>query len=179
MSGSKVFPGLIHLLGVSLWKRLGSCPRCMHSAFRAAFMTWLLTGFGLVIPFLPPFLVLTTIAAFALTALWLGHLLMHAIRVSTRTRLRHEGSNSPVVISRRGMLTIFTRTLATAALATSIPALAFADCDQAAAEQCETASADCRASCGRSFHREEATRACHQECYSHYVACKTTKARCP
>jgi hypothetical protein len=173
---SKDLQGLIHRVGMSLWKRLGSCPRCVRSAFRAAFMAWVLTGFGLAIPFSPPFFGLTKIVAFALTTLWLGHLLAHAIKVSTAARLRQQGINDARVVSRRNTLPIFTRALAMAALATSLPNLAFADCDQATA-QCQAAAANCRANCDRAFHREEVDQACHRECYSRYAACKA-EARC-
>ena len=125
-------------------------------------MAWVLTGFGLGIPFSPPFLGLTKIVAFALTTLWLGHLLAHAIKVSAAARLRQQGINDARVVSRRNTLPIFTRALAMAALATSLPTLAFADCDQATA-QCEAAAANCRANCDRAFHREEVDQACHQE----------------
>jgi len=166
MSASQAFTGLIHRLSMSLWKSLGSCPRCVRSAFRAAFVAWVLTGFSQAIPFSPRFLVLTGTAVFVLTALWLGHLLAHAIKVSAVARLWQQGINNPVVVSRRNMLPIFARTLATAVLATSIPTLAFADCDQAAAKRCRSATAKCRANCDRDFHREEVYHACHQECYS-------------
>ena len=87
-------------------------------------MAWVLTGFGLGIPFSPPFLGLTKIVAFALTTLWLGHLLAHAIKVSAAARLRQQGINDARVVSRRNTLPIFTRALAMAALAmTSLPSL--------------------------------------------------------
>ena len=171
MSASKVFSGLIHGLSMSFWKRLGSCPRCVRSAFRATFVAWVLTGFSQAISCAPPVLALTRIAAFTLTALWFGHLLAHAIKVSAAAR-REKGFNNSVAVSRRNMLPIFARTLATALVATSIPALAFADCNQAATERCQAAAANCRANCDHTFHREEANRACHQECYSSHVACR-------
>lgn len=177
MRTSRVCPALIHRLGVLLWESLGSCPRCVRSAFRAALMAWVLTGLSQAIPFSPSSLTLTRIAAFALTLLWLGHLLVHAIKVSAAARRRQEGISNPSVVSRRSMMPIFARTLATAALATSIPTLSFAECDQSAAGRCQAATANCRANCDRASHREEANRACHQECYSNYVACRAD-ARC-
>jgi hypothetical protein len=157
MRTSRVCPALIHRLGVLLWESLGSCPRCVRSAFRAALVAWVLTGLR--------------------TLLWLGHLLVHAIKVSAAARRRQEGISNPSVVSRRSMMPIFARTLATAALATSIPTLSFAECDQSAAGRCQAATANCRANCDRASHREEANRACHQECYSNYVACRAD-ARC-
>jgi hypothetical protein len=121
MRAPRVCPTLIHRLGMLLWESLGSCPRCVRTAFRAALVAWVLTGLSQVNPFSPS--VLTRIAAIALTLLWLGHLLAHAIKVSVAARRRQEGINNPNVVSRRSMLPIFARTLATAALATSIPTL--------------------------------------------------------
>ena len=176
MRASRVCRQLIHQIGTSLWNSLGSCPRCIRSAFRAAFIALVLMGLGKVIPFLAPLQTLSIIATFALTALWMGHLLAYALKVSIAPPPPQMTINQGAM-SRRDMMPIFVRALATAAIATSLPTLALAQCDQAAATRCQAAASNCRANCARSFHREEAIRACHQECYSNYSTCKT-EARC-
>jgi hypothetical protein len=161
---------LTRRFGTSVWTSLGNCPCCMRSSFQAAFTAWVVTGFSQAIPFSTRFLTLTSLGACALTALWLAHLLAHALKVSVAARQQQDPTGNTV--SRRNTMRIFARAIAAAAVATSIPALAFAECDQAAAERCQAAAANCRAKCDRAFHREETNRACHQECHSNYVACK-------
>jgi hypothetical protein len=175
---AKASPGKIQRLHMSLWKSLGSCPRCVRSAFRVAFMAWVLTGIGQAIPLSPSCLELTRLGAILLTTLWMAHLFAHAIKVSAAARPRQEESNNLHRMLRRDMLPMFARALTSAALATSIPTLAFADCDHAALDRCQAAVANCRANCDRAFHREEPDHACHQECYSTHVACKSA-AKCP
>ena len=167
----------VHRLGVSLWERLGSCPHCIRSAFRAACIAWVSTWLGQVIPLLTQLQTLTKIAAFALTALWIGHLLAYAFKVSSAAPRRRKTSSNQVAMARREMMPIFARALATTAIGTALPTLALAQCDQAAATRCHATASDCRAHCARSFHREEAIHACHQECYTAYSTCRT-EARC-
>ena len=176
MRASGVCRQFIHHIGISLWNSLGGCPRCIRSAFRAAFIAWVLAGLGQVVPFFAQLQTLSKIAAFALTALWMQHLLAYALKVSIAAPRRQMTTNQGAV-SRRDMMPIFARAFATVAIATSLPTLALAQCDQAAATRCQAAASNCRANCARSFHREEAIRACHQECYSNYSTC-TTEARC-
>ena len=176
MRASRVCRQLIHQIGTSLWNSLGSCPRCIRSAFRAAFIAWVLMGLGQVIPFLAPLQTLSIIATFALTALWMGHLLAYALKVSIAPP-RPQMTIDQGAMSRRDMMPIFVRALATAAIATSLPTLAFAQCDQAAATRCQAAASNCRANCARSFHREEAIHACHQECYANHSTCRS-EAKC-
>lgn len=165
--------------GAALWMRLGNCPYCMRNSFRAALIAWALTGISQALSISRPLVDLTTIAGCALTALWLGHLLAHAFKVSTATRSQPgpAGNRGAISTSRREMLPIFMRALAAAAAATSIPSLALAECDKLAAERCQTAGTNCNAHCGRAFHREEEIRACRQECNSNYAACRT-EANC-
>jgi hypothetical protein len=167
----------IRPVAISLWSRLGSCPFCTRSAFRAALIAWVLTGLSHALPISIQFSHLTTIAACALTALWLGHLLGHAFRVSSATRSLSGTVRSQGAMSRRDIFKIFVRALATAAATTSLPSLALAECDQGAAERCRSAVSNCRAHCARVFHRDEAMHACHQECTSNYDVC-ITEAKC-
>ena len=176
MRSSRVCRQLIHQIGISLWNSLGSCPRCIRSAFQAAFIAWVLTGLGQVVPFLPQLQTLSRIAAFALTALWMQHLLAYALKVSIAAP-RPQMTTSQGAMSRRDMLPIFARALATTAFATSLPTLALAQCDQAEATRCQAAASNCRANCARSFHREEAIHACHQECNANHSTCRT-QAKC-
>lgn len=177
MRSSGICQRLAYQLGISLWEGLGSCPRCIRSAFRAAFIAWVLTGLGQVVPFLAQLQTLTRIAAFALTALWMGHLLAYALKVSITAPRQQIATNNQGFMSRRDMMPIFARAFATIAIATSLPTLALAQCDQAAATRCQAAASNCHANCARFFHREEAIHACHQECYSDYSTCRS-EAKC-
>jgi hypothetical protein len=177
MRALRVCQRLVHQLGISLWDSLGRCPRCIRGAFRAMFIAGVLTGIGQLIPFPTQFQTLTRIAAVALTALWMGRLLAYAFRVSVAAPRRQRTAGNQVGMARRDMMPIFVRALATVAVVTTVPGLALAQCDQAAATRCQAAASDCRAKCARSAHREEAVHACHQECYSVYSTCRTG-ARC-
>jgi hypothetical protein len=75
------------------------------------------------------------------------------------------------------MIPIFARALVTVAVATSIPTVVLAQCNEAAAARCEAAASKCGSKCDSAFHREEANHACHQECHANQVACKAD-ARC-
>ena len=48
-----------------------------------------------------------------------------------------------------------------------------AECDEAAASHCQPEVSNCLAKCERALHRTEAVYACHQECQSNYVSCRT------
>jgi hypothetical protein len=168
---------LMRWFGVSLWRSLGSCLCCMRSSFRAAAIAWVLTGVSQTFPVPTQWLTGTSIAAAALTVLWLGHLLAHSVKVSAAGRLSRGAGSKQGPVSRRELMPIFARAFAMAAIATSIPNLASAECDKAAAERCQTAASGCRSHCSRAFHREEEIRACHQECYANYTGCRN-EARC-
>ena len=140
-------------------------------------IAWVLTGIGQLIPFPTQFQTLTMIAAFALTALWMGHLLAYAFKVSIAAHRRQKTASNQVAMARRDMMPLFARALAATAVATTLPGLALAQCGEAAATRCQAAVLDCRAKCARSAHREEVVRACRQECFSAYVTCRT-EARC-
>ena len=162
---------------ISLWSSLGGCPFCIRGAFRAAFISWVLAGVGQAIPIASQFLTLSKTAACTLTALWLAHLLAHALKVSIAGRPEEKASGRQESISRRNTIPIFARALATVAVATSIPTVVLAQCSEEAAARCQAAASKCRAKCDRAFHREEADHACHQECYANQVSCKAD-ARC-
>jgi hypothetical protein len=165
----------IRQVATSLGSSLGRCPRCIRSAFRAALIAWVLTGLSQVLPNSTQLAALISVAGCGLTALWLGHLLAHAFRVSTVARsgtAQNQGA-----MSRREIFPIFARALAAAAAASSLPSMALADCDQGAAERCSAAVSNCRAHCDRVFHRDEAIHACHQECTSDYGTCRA-KSKC-
>jgi hypothetical protein len=162
---------------ISIWGSLGSCPCCIRDAFRAAFISWVLAGVGQAIPITSQFLTLSQTAACTLTALWLAHLVAHALKVSIAGRPGGKASARQGSISRRNMIPIVARALATVAVATSIPTVVLAQCSEEAAARCQAAASNCRARCDRAFHREDANHACHQECYANQVACKAD-ARC-
>jgi hypothetical protein len=167
----------LHRFTISLWDSLGSCPRCIRDAFRAAFISWVLAGVGQAIPMTSQFLTLSKTAACTLTALWLAHLLAHALKVTIAARPEEKASAGQGSVSRRSMIPIFARALMAVAVATSIPTVVLAQCSEEAAARCQAAASNCRAKCDRAFHREDANHACHQECDANRVACKSD-ARC-
>ena len=162
---------------IFLWSSLGSCPCCIRGAFRAAFGSWVLAGVGQATSTASLLVTLSIAAAFILTALWLAHLLAYALKVSIPGRAKVKASAHREPISRRNVIPIFARALATIAVATSIPTVVLAQCNEEAATRCHAVAADCRSKCDRTFHREEASHACHQECYGNEAKCKAD-ARC-
>ena len=160
-----------------VWSNLGSCPYCIRSAFRAAMLSWVLVGLVQAMAVSRPLGDVAIIAACTLTALWLTHLLVYASRVCTGTPCSRQTASYHGALSRREMLPIFVRALGATAIATSIPSLAWAECDQAAAERCQSDVANCRTHCERIFHRDEAIHSCRQECASNLAVCRT-EAKC-
>lgn len=55
----------------------------------------------------------------------------------------------------------------------SVPSASSAECDHVAVSHCQSEESNCLAKCERAFHRTEAVHACHQECQSSYVSCRT------
>lgn len=159
--------------GMSLWANLGSCSCCIHSAFRAASIAWALAGAGLAMQIASRTLTCIVGIACALTVLWLVHLLARALKVSIAAHNQQWTSGNQAGISRRNMMPIFARAVASAAVAASIPTFAFGQCNEAAASRCQAAASDCRAHCNRIFPRAEANHACYQECYANHASCKT------
>jgi hypothetical protein len=85
-------------------------------------------------------------------------------------------------VSRRARLGGFSRRLFSISRATMILGIVInasassslsAECDQVAASHCQSEVSNCQAKCDRAFHRTEAVHACHQECQSNYVSCRT------
>jgi hypothetical protein len=163
----------VRRFGMFLWANLGSCSCCIHSAFRAAFIAWVLASSGLAIRIADPILTCIVGIACAFTVLWSVHLLAHALKVSIAARKQQWTSDSQAGISRRNMMPIFARAVVSAVVVASIPTLAFGQCDEAAAARCQAAAADCRAHCNRIFPREEANHACYQECNANRASCRT------
>lgn len=159
--------------GVSLWVNLGSCSFCIHSAFRAAFISWVLASSGLAIPIPSPILTCILGIACAFTVLWSAHLLAHALKASIAARKQQWTSGNQADIPRRNMMPIFARAIVSAAVVTSIPTFALGQCNEAAAARCQAAASDCRAHCNRIFPRAEANHACYQECYANHASCRT------
>ena len=163
----------VRRFGMFLWANLGSCSCCIHSAFRAAFIAWVLASSGLAIRIADPILTCIVGIACAFTVLWSVHLLAHALKVSIAARKQQWTSDSQAGISRRNMMPIFARAVVSAVVVASIPTLAFGQCDEAAAARCQAAAADCRAHCNRIFPREEANHTCYQECNANRASCRT------
>jgi hypothetical protein len=139
--------------GVLLWANLGSCSCCIHSAFRAAFIAWVLASSGLAIPIASPILTCIVGIACAFTVLWSVHLLAHALKVSIAARKQQWTSGNQAGISRRKMMPIFAKAVLSAAVVASVPTFAFGQCNEAAAARCQAAASDCRAHCNRIFPR--------------------------
>lgn len=169
---------LVHRMGMFVWARLGNCPLCINRAFQATFVSWCLTAFLQWFPISGPLLTLSKGTGYALTALWLSHLLAFAFKASASVREGSSGAGERQSTSRRNVFPIFGRAFVTAAVAASVPRFAFAQCNEATRARCEAITSNCHANCNRSAHREEAVHACYQECYSNYVACKAN-AGCP
>jgi hypothetical protein len=74
--------------GMSPWANLGSCSFCIHSAFRAAFISWVLASSGLAIPIPSPVLTCIVGITCAFTVLWSAHLLAHD-RIFPRAEANH------------------------------------------------------------------------------------------
>ncbi len=155
---------------VPSWASLGSCVYCTRGAFRAAVIGWGLSGFIGVVGAPSHLLMPIGVVAFALTMLWLAHLLAHALKASTRWT----DSTSRAGLSRRAMLPVFVRAFVSVAVVTSIPRLAFGQCSEESAAHCHSAELDCHAGCDRLFHRDERNHACHQECSSNSTECRAT-----
>ena len=177
MRASVYYRRSLRRFAISLWGSLGGCPFCIQSAFRAASISWALAGVAQAIPITSQFLTVSKTAACILTALWLAHLLAHALKVSIASRPEEKASGRQEAISRRNIIPIFAQALATVAVATAIPTVVLAQCSGEAAARCQAAASKCRAKCDSAFHREEADHACHQECYANQVSCKAD-AKC-
>ena len=149
----------------SLWARLGSCLYCTRSAFRSALIAWGVSGIACAAGAGQGLPTLVVIAACALTGLWLAHLIAHALRAARPAR--YEARRG---LSRRA---VFVSTFASAAVLSSAPRLAFAQCSDETAARCQSAEQNCHAGCDSLFHRVERNHACHQECSSNYAGCKT------
>jgi hypothetical protein len=164
----------VRRMGMLLWARLGNCPFCTRRAFQATFVSWCLTAFLQWLPGSGPLLTVSGATACALTALWVGHLFVFALKLSASVQ---EGSSaeSERPFSRRYVLS-FGRAFVGAVVAASVPSFGLAQCNEVAT-RCEAIASNCHANCSRSAHREEAARACYQECHSNYLACKAD-ARC-
>ena len=99
------------------WTRLGRCSACMRTAFLFAATSLLVASAVTVAGLDPAFMALGWLAAAALMALWLGHIVMfstHAVRALP-------GKADGVAIPRRRFLAVFLRTLIFAATVTSLP----------------------------------------------------------
>jgi hypothetical protein len=152
-----------------LWGRLGGCIRCTRTAFRAALIAWGLAACARVVAGAGAIEALIGLAACGATALWLAHVLAHAVKTSGR------GSGvqrQPGATSRRDLMPLFVRALVSAAIITSVPRLAFGQCGDAVLARCQSVHTECRSGCDRTFHRDERNHACHQECSSNYDACQ-------
>jgi hypothetical protein len=110
--------------GVSTFIRgdLGHCSRCTRKAFLAAVSAWVTTAIALWAEW-PQALAIAEVISVGLTALWITHLLAFAGKVS---REGHEIRPELLNPSRRAFLPMFARTLAFAAVASTVPQLAFA-----------------------------------------------------
>ena len=144
----------------SLDLTLGRCPKCMHKAFLAALIAWVLTF--VIIAFDGTFWLsaLIAIAASSLTALWLAHISAFALRTaiavgqSTRDLFPRKPAQ-PVAqapFSRRKFAAEFARAAAFAAIATALAtsantvlAAGNCDCSKCRSDQkcCPTAGGYC------------------------------------
>ena len=153
---------------IPLWTGLGSCLYCTRGAFRAAVVAWSIAIVAQGIGAYQRLPVVIGTAACALTALWLAHLFAHGLKAYRRG----EVAPGQPGVSRRAAVRAFMSATASAAIVTSIPRLALAQCGDETTARCHSTELECHAGCDRSFHRDERNHACHQECSSNSVACK-------
>lgn len=108
-------------------RNLGRCPRCMRTAFLFAAAAWLLAGAVIAVGGRAQSLVVTAMAI-PLTALWLVHICVFALR-ATKNRASQTAAHTligsstlgPDVRSRRWLIVDFAATLALAAAVTAVP----------------------------------------------------------
>lgn len=103
-----------------LWSNLGNCFACMGTAFRASAAAWSMVLLSIVVN-RSELLILTLVAALAITALWVAHLVVHAQKFVNR----HEALTSneaAAVMSRRAAFALFVQTFGAAALLSATPA---------------------------------------------------------
>lgn len=102
---------------------------------------------------------------------------IRALKASLALHTDVPRSRNQVYRSRRGRRSALVRAFVAMMIASAVPTFASAQCPEATAASCRPVALDCRTSCERSYHREEALHACFQECQANYVAC-TAAARC-
>jgi hypothetical protein len=105
-----------------LWDNLGNCVTCIRKAFQAAAAGWCLTLLFAIVGW-SQLLPLSLVSAIALTTLWVAHLIIHARKVSGLAK-RRDVIHSTVGVSRRGTLSLFTRTVIVGAVLSATPAFA-------------------------------------------------------
>lgn len=116
------------LIGL-LDRNLGRCPRCMRKALLSAVAAWILAGAAIAVGGRAQSLVVTA-GALALTALWLAHVCVFALR-ATKNRAAQMAAHAPSgtaahdagdrLSSRRSFIIDFAATLAFTAAATIVP----------------------------------------------------------
>ena len=115
--------------------RLGQCPKCMRSAFRAAAAAWVVAAaVGLSVGADRIALLLPVPAA--LTLLWLAHLGVFAWRSAVSAPLAVLAREAGPAAARRAFLLFFLRAFSVAALATALPA-------RVMAQGCSCSDPDC------------------------------------
>ncbi len=144
---------------------LGYCQRCVRKAFLASAGMWALALASAASPWSQIWIV-PVLAAVGLTILWVAHLVAYAGKVAATDSAKQDDD----LLSRRSLLPIFLRALASAALVTSFSHPAFADspcggwpdqglpcgpCERRntvsspclTCASCTTANRDCRGNC--------------------------------
>ena len=103
-----------------LWANLGHCPICTRKAFLTAAGAWMAMALSAGLGEPSWFVSLLETGAVGLTALWVAHLAAFAKRAEVVTR----GAGPDLV--RRAVIPTFARTLAAAAIASTLPRVALA-----------------------------------------------------
>ena len=103
-----------------LWANLGHCPICTRKAFLTAAGAWMVMALSVGLGEPSWFVSLLETGAVGLTTLWVAHLAAFAKKSEVVTR--GEGPD----LARRAVVPTFARTLAAAALASTLPRLALA-----------------------------------------------------
>jgi len=144
---------------------LGRCPKCMRTAHIASLVSVVSTAILFITGVPSALLACSFILTGLLLGLWIAHLIAFAIRASRTPADQRRAAES---ISRRQFVTLFARSLAFAALATSLvmPAKAQSRCQNCRGcwNCCTCYYEACTAGCGTD-------QGCDRRCYREYDLC--------
>jgi hypothetical protein len=105
-----------------VWANLGRCPLCTRKAFLATLAAWIIT-IGASITVKPSiWLSISTICALLLTMLWMAHIVAFSLKSSSASKF----TTADFDPARREIFSIFAKTAVTAAFASALPTISYA-----------------------------------------------------